>query len=78
MSSGRRPNLAQLTWHSRLNLPLKSVEEFYMSYFAIFGRRGPEVGRAVREGLEKWRQGEHLRLEGEVGTSVLWWEVNKN
>ena len=78
MASGRRPNLAQLTWASSLNLPLEGVVDFYTSYFAIFGRKGPEVERAVRGGLEKWQRGDRLCLEGEVGTSVLWWEAKES
>lgn len=75
MASGRRPNLSQLAWRSRLELPLETVAGFYVNYFAIFGRKGPEVERAVREGLEKWRQGDCIRAGGEVGLSVLWWEA---
>lgn len=75
MASGRRPNLSQLAWPSRLELPLETVADFYLSYFAIFGRKGPEVERAVRGCLEEWLQGDYIRAEGEVGLSVLWWET---
>jgi SAM-dependent methyltransferase len=75
MASGRRPNLSQLVWRSSITLPLETVAVFYTSYFAIFGRKGPEVEHAVRHCLEKWRQGDQVCAQGEVGLSVLWWDV---
>jgi hypothetical protein len=78
MASGRNPNLSQLAWTSSLELPLETMAGFYLKYFAIFGRKGPDVERAVREGLEKWRQGDQVYAEGEVGLSVLWWEAKND
>lgn len=75
MASGRRPDLTHLAWRSSLDLPLETMAGFYVDYFAIFGRRGPEVERAVREGLEQCRDGDRVRAEGEVGVSVIWWDA---
>ncbi|MBU4278699.1 MAG: class I SAM-dependent methyltransferase [Proteobacteria bacterium] len=75
LAAGRRPVLSQLSWPATLDQPLEKVVEFYCTYFAIFGKQGPQVEGRIREVLENWRQGDRLRADGEVNLCVLWWEA---
>lgn len=77
LASGRRPVLSQLSWPASLDQPVETIVEFYRTYFAIFGKQGPEVESRIRGVLENWRQGERLRADGEVGLCVVWWEAGR-
>ena len=77
LASGRRPVLSQLSWPASLDQPVETIVEFYCTYFAIFGKQGPEVERRIRGVLENRRQGDRLRADGEVNLCVLWWEAGR-
>lgn len=77
LASGRRPVLSQLSWPATLDQPVETIVRFYCTYFAIFGKQGPEVERRIRRTLEPWRQGDRLRADGEVGLCVLWWPAGR-
>ena len=52
--------------------------EFYCTYFAIFGKQGPEVERRIRGVLEKLASGgSSAGRDGEVSLCVLWWEAGR-
>lgn len=73
IAAGRRPNLRHLHWPSRFCQPVETVAQFYRSYFAIFGRSGPEVERKIAAVLERHSRQGMVRAQGTVQLAVLWW-----
>ena len=51
LSTHRQPNLRHLQWQELFQVPAQRVARFYRSYFAIFGKKGPENIPANRDDL---------------------------
>ncbi|MGD8561378.1 MAG: class I SAM-dependent methyltransferase [Desulfarculaceae bacterium] len=73
LASGRRPDLKYISWQANLDLPREQVARFYESYFAIFGKTGPEIGRLIAEVLKAYTAEERLKLTGEASAALLTW-----
>jgi hypothetical protein len=75
LASGRRPDLKHISWQAHLDLPQDRVAGFYESYFAIFGKTGPEVKQLIAEVLGNYTVEGKLKLAGEASAGLITWQV---
>jgi SAM-dependent methyltransferase len=73
-AAGRCPKTAALSIPVHLNVDVESAETFYREYFAIFGRRGPDLHAAIAGVLADYADQGRIRMQGISQPTLLWWE----
>lgn len=73
LTSDRHPNLRHLQWEETLQVPIERVARFYSSYFAIFGKKGPEVSRRIDNILQRHADDGIVVSQGLHELAIVYW-----
>jgi SAM-dependent methyltransferase len=75
LATGRRPNLRQVGWPVRLDVPASATRHFYRRYFEMLapGLSPAEVAAAVDGGIDPFVRDGRCRADGTARAAVVWW-----
>ncbi len=77
LASGRNPDLCHVSWQARLDIEVAHAAQFFESYFALFGKKGPGVRKSILKVLHAFDGNGRLSLAGQASAAMITWPVNK-
>jgi SAM-dependent methyltransferase len=70
----KNPQIRTFSRPAALSQPLDRIVHFYKHYFALFGKKGPQTEKVIREMLDPYSRRGKLHVRGRTGSILIWWK----
>ena len=77
LSTDRQPSLRHLQWEELFQVPAQRVARFYRSYFAIFGKKGPEISRRIETILQRHVENGQVTSRSSHELAIVYWAATE-